>query len=155
MTQYSSEEKLEVMEFLIEQWRSAGRHGSAHDRATYLILKAIASDYRARDKIRISETINRMERAIDHAKLRKQPVIGYEPGNLRERVPLALARPHDHFLGPRFDVARLRAAAGRRRDAAVLRPHAVVRVAFLPPMARLLSRRLRAPTCDLPSRSCW
>src|SRR5438309_7773036 len=33
-----------------------------------------------------------------------------------------------------------------------LRP--VVRVAFSPPIARLLSRRPRAPTCDLPSRSC-
>src|ERR1700733_10651163 len=61
----------------------------------------------------------------------------------------------DHFRGPRFEVERLRAAAGRRRDAAALRPRAVVRVAFLPPVARLLSRRPRAPTRDLPSRSCW
>jgi hypothetical protein len=43
----------------------------------------------------------------------------------------------------------------RERLRAALRPRAVLRVAFLPPMARLDSRRPRAPTCDLPSRSCW
>jgi hypothetical protein len=31
----------------------------------------------------------------------------------------------------------------------------VVLRAFLPPIARELSRRPRAPTRDLPSRSCW
>src|SRR5512144_118850 len=42
----------------------------------------------------------------------------------------------------------------RARERAALRPRLVVRVAFLPPMAGLLSRRPRAPTRDLPSRSC-
>ena len=42
----------------------------------------------------------------------------------------------------------------RRRQAA-LRPRPFNFVAFFPPMARLLSRRPRAPTWDLPSRSCW
>jgi hypothetical protein len=42
----------------------------------------------------------------------------------------------------------------RARARADLRPRAVVLVAFFPPIAGLLSRRPRAPTCDLPSRSC-
>jgi hypothetical protein len=40
------------------------------------------------------------------------------------------------------------------RARADLRPRAVVLVAFFPPIAELLSRRPRAPTCDLPSLSC-
>src|ERR1700722_19142658 len=43
----------------------------------------------------------------------------------------------------------------RARDLAAFLPRAVLLVAFLPPIARLLSRRPRVPTCDLPSRSCW
>jgi hypothetical protein len=62
---------------------------------------------------------------------------------------------HNHVRGPRFDVERLWVAADCFRDAAARRPRAVGRVAFSPPMTRLLSRRPRAPTCDLPSRSCW
>ena len=38
---------------------------------------------------------------------------------------------------------------------AALRPRAVVLVAFLPPVAGVLSRRPFAPMCDLPSASCW
>jgi hypothetical protein len=41
------------------------------------------------------------------------------------------------------------------RARAALRPPAVVRLTFLPPIARVDSRLPRAPTCDLPSRSCW
>src|SRR6185437_7488671 len=42
----------------------------------------------------------------------------------------------------------------RAPDLAAFLPRAVLLVA-LPPIARLLSRRPCAPTCDLPSRSCW
>ena len=43
----------------------------------------------------------------------------------------------------------------RERARAALCPRTVVPLAFLPPIARVDSRLPRAPTCDLPSRSCW
>ena len=53
MTYYSNREKREVIEQLIENWRPArGPDASPGDRAVWLMLKAIAADYRARDRLR-------------------------------------------------------------------------------------------------------
>lgn len=82
MSKFTEQEKLEVIEYFIEQWRVA-RSSAGGDRAIYLILKAIGSDIRARLPVAPSRARDRIERVIMNAKDRKGPS-GYVVSDLRK-----------------------------------------------------------------------
>lgn len=86
---FTDREKLELVEFLITQWRPARSSTIEGERDTYLILKAIADDIRARKPGRAIEVVERIERAINNARASRDRS-GYQPGNLREIAELAI-----------------------------------------------------------------
>jgi hypothetical protein len=86
---YTYQDKLEAVEAMIESHRDM-RTGATNDQTFLLILKSIASDYRAFDKQRGSERIEHMERAIANAAKAKTTVGAYAVGNLREVAELLM-----------------------------------------------------------------
>ena len=91
-TQYghSYSEKREAIEWMIEQHRQ-WREGTSGQQRMLSIMKSIAVDYRARERQKVVETAQRIERAIEYAdKRKKPPVYSYEIGNLREIAELTI-----------------------------------------------------------------
>lgn len=66
--EFTDAEKLEVIEHFIQQWRPARSSDISGERETYLILKAIASDLRARKPAAPGRARDRLARAITDAK---------------------------------------------------------------------------------------
>lgn len=82
---FTDAEKLEVIEFMITQWRPARSSSIEGERATYLILKEIAADIRGRDPQAPSRARERLQRAIDDAKAdRRESGSGYAVPKLRK-----------------------------------------------------------------------
>ena len=83
---YSNDEKRETVEFIIEERRWARNSDELAQCAIYDRLRSIASDYRARDRLKINDTIKKLERALEYAeaKKRKHQLLGYDAGNLQE-----------------------------------------------------------------------
>lgn len=73
---FTEKEKLEVIEFMITQWRPARSSSIAGERDTYLILKEIARDIRARMPGVPSKSRETIQRAIDRAVASKTGVPG-------------------------------------------------------------------------------
>lgn len=77
---FTDKEKLEVIEFMIEQWRPARSSDIAGERDTYLILKDIAREIRGRMPGVPSRSRQTLERAIERAAATKTglPGAGYQ-----------------------------------------------------------------------------
>lgn len=88
---FTDREKLEVVEHFIEQWRPARSSSICGERDTYLILKSIADDLRARDRKRATETVRLMQKAIDNAYARKTG-LGFEIGSLRSIAEVVIGK---------------------------------------------------------------
>lgn len=80
MKNFSIEDKLEVIEFFLTQWRPARSSDISGERDTYLILKEVARDIRARMPGVPSRSRDTLQRAIDRATAAKTgvPGTGYE-----------------------------------------------------------------------------
>jgi len=89
--EFTKQEKIEVVEHFITQWRPARSSSIEGERDTYLILKAIAADLRADAPGRASDTALKIEKEIANAERRKTPS-GYEPGSLRAVAELVIGR---------------------------------------------------------------
>lgn len=85
----SNEEKLQVIENFVEQWRGSRANSDPSEQHVYQTLKAIADDLRA--PVKTSDTVHRMDRAIRNAQDRKTST-GYATGNLREIAELTIGR---------------------------------------------------------------
>lgn len=82
MPEFTEQEKLEVIEHFITQWRPARSSTIEGERDTYLILKAIASDLRSRKPTAPSRARDRLGRAITAAKDLKTDT-GYRARDMR------------------------------------------------------------------------
>jgi hypothetical protein len=83
MQSFSDREKLEVVERMIEQWRPTARGERLSDgRDVYLILKAIASDYRGRQPGRAGAIGEELERIIELAVIYKDDNGRYTHGRM-------------------------------------------------------------------------
>lgn len=88
---YTDREKLETVEYLIELWRPGRSSSIESERATYLILKSIADEIRARDPLLSDDTLNKLERAIGNARKNRVQQT-YSSGNLREIAELVIGK---------------------------------------------------------------
>lgn len=88
VAEFTDTEKLEVIEDFCNQWRCA-RNSTSGDRDVYLILKAIASDIRARRPQAPSRARDRLSRAISTAKDLKVDT-GYRVRDLRAIAEIAI-----------------------------------------------------------------
>jgi hypothetical protein len=79
---FTDAEKLETVEFFIEQFRIAKTDRSG-DHEIFLILKAIAADIRGRAPNAPGRARERLERALEHAAKTKTGGVGYEFNALR------------------------------------------------------------------------
>ena len=85
---FTDQEKLETIEFFIEQWRVA-RNSETGERDIYLILKSIAKDIRGRESQSISGTRILLEGAINRS-LEAKTEHGYQFGNLKQIAELTI-----------------------------------------------------------------
>jgi|SRR5579863_821963 len=88
---FTDREKLEVVEHFIEQWRPARSSSICGERETYLILKSIADDLRARDRKRATEIVRALQKAIDGAHAKKTR-LGWEIGTLRHIAEFVIGK---------------------------------------------------------------
>jgi hypothetical protein len=86
--EFTLDEKLEVIETFITQWRCA-RNGATGERDVFLILKAIASDIRARKPAAPGRARDRLSRAISDAKDLKVET-GYRVKDLRKIAEIVI-----------------------------------------------------------------
>jgi hypothetical protein len=89
MPEFTEQEKLEVIEALVEQWRPARSSSILGERETYLILKAIAKDIRGRLPGSPSRARDRLIRAIELAKANKTSS-GYSIPDLRRIAEISI-----------------------------------------------------------------
>lgn len=80
--EFTDAEKLEVVEHFLDQWRPARSSDISGERDTFLTLKAIAADIRARKPDAPGRARDRLRRAISDAKDMKTDD-GYRARDLR------------------------------------------------------------------------
>lgn len=88
--EFTREEKLEVIESFVTQWRPARSSGDAGERDVYLILKAIADDIRAGAPDAPGRALSELQNAIEAANATKSTRDGYEMGKLRRIAELLI-----------------------------------------------------------------
>jgi len=92
MRPYTIEEKLSVVEFLIEQLRDSRHELGAPNRGRYLILKSVAADLRARIPGEPLAACFELDEAIRAADASKTVPLGYEIGKLRRIAEILIGR---------------------------------------------------------------
>jgi len=84
MPDFTTEEKLEVIEHFIVQWRPGRSSGIEGERDTFLILKSIAADLRAQQPARKGEVLTELSKLVDIANIHRDPATkNYTPGRLQ------------------------------------------------------------------------
>lgn len=82
--EFTPAEKREVIEHFIVQWRLGRASGIEGERDTYLILKAIAADYRAQEPARKERVLIELSKLVDLADIHRDPATkNYTPGRLQ------------------------------------------------------------------------
>ena len=82
--EFTTEEKIEVLEHFIVQWRPGRSSGIEGERETFLILKAIAADLRAQRQDRKGQVLTELSKLVQLADLHRDPETkNYTPGRLQ------------------------------------------------------------------------